>query len=71
MTPRIYIDIGDQDRLDITQETTWVEGLLTKQGIAHEWHMYEGGHNDVYWRAHVEEYLRWYSQDWGSEPALQ
>jgi len=71
MTPRIYIDIGDKDRPDITQETTWMEKLLTKHGIAHEWHMYEGGHNDVYWSAHVEEYLRWYSQDWGSEPALQ
>jgi enterochelin esterase-like enzyme len=69
-TPRIYIDIGDKDRPDITQETTWVEKLLTKHGIAHEWHMGAGGHNDVYWRAHVEEYLRWYSRDWGSEPAL-
>lgn len=71
MTPRIYIDIGDKDRLDITQETTWVEKLLTKHGIAHEWHMGEGGHDADYWRAHVEEYLRWYSQDWGSTPALQ
>jgi len=70
MTPRIYIDIGDKDRPDITQETTWVEKLLTKHGITHEWHMGEGGHDADYWRAHVEEYLRWYGQDWGSEPAL-
>ncbi len=69
-TPRIYIDIGDKDRNDIIQETTWVEKLLTKHGIPHEWHMGEGGHNDIYWRAHVEEYLRWYSRDWASEPAL-
>jgi enterochelin esterase-like enzyme len=70
MTPRIYIDIGDNDRPDITQETTWVEQLLSKYGIAHEWHMGQGGHDADYWGAHVEEYLRWYGQDWSSEPGL-
>jgi enterochelin esterase-like enzyme len=64
MTPRIYMDIGDKDRPDITQETTWVEQLLTQYGIAHEWHMGQGGHDADYWRAHIEEYLRWYGQDW-------
>jgi len=70
MTPRLYIDIGDKDRPDITQETTWVEKLLTQHGIAHEWHMGEGGHDADYWRAHVEEYLRRYGRDWSSDPAL-
>ncbi len=47
-----------------------MEQLLTQRGIAHKWHMGKGGHDADYWKAHVEEYLRWYSQDWGSAPAL-
>ncbi len=66
MTPRVYIDIGDDDRPDITLLTTSVERKLTKYGIPHEWHLYDGGHEAYYWLMHVEEYLRWYSQDWGS-----
>jgi enterochelin esterase-like enzyme len=70
MMPRIYMDIGDGDRTEIVMEAEWVESQLTKYGIPHEWHLYEGGHNDAYWRAHVEEYLRWYGQDWGRATAL-
>jgi enterochelin esterase-like enzyme len=68
--PRVYMDIGDKDRSENIMEVTWVDSLLTEDGISHEFHLYEGKHNDVYWRAHVEEYLRWYSQDWGNDPAL-
>jgi enterochelin esterase-like enzyme len=64
MTPRIYTDIGDQDRPDIMMLATYVESQLTKYEIPHEWHLYEGGHNDTYWRAHIEEYLLWYGQEW-------
>ena len=62
--PRIYLDIADKDRPEIADSATWLEGLLTQSGIAHEWHMFIGEHEEKYWQAHVEEYLRWYSQDW-------
>lgn len=61
---RIYMDIADKDRPEITQSATWLEGLLTQFGIVHEWHMFTGEHEEEYWQAHVEEYLRWYCQDW-------
>jgi enterochelin esterase-like enzyme len=64
-TPRIYMDIGNADRPDITEGATWLEGLLTKKGIPHEWHMFVGQHNEEYWTAHVEDYLRFYTQEWG------
>jgi enterochelin esterase-like enzyme len=70
LTPRIYMDIGVQDRPDTLDEISWVEGLLAKKDIPHEWHLYQGKHNDTYWRSHVEEYLRWYSQSWSTDPAL-
>jgi enterochelin esterase-like enzyme len=64
MTPRIYIDIGDDDRPEITKGATWLEGLLVKFDVPHEWHMFVGEHEEAYWQAHVEDYLRWYTLDW-------
>ncbi|MCD6400899.1 MAG: hypothetical protein J7L73_03115 [Anaerolineales bacterium] len=60
--PRIYLDAGDHDRW--LQYTQWFEDLLTQKGIPHEWHLYPGYHNEDYWSSHVEDYLRWYTQDW-------
>ncbi len=70
MTPRIYIDVGAQDRPELLKETTWVEGMLTKYDIPHDWHLYEGGHDADYWGSHVEEYLRWYAKEWGKEEGV-
>jgi hypothetical protein len=65
MTPRIYMDIGDEDRPEITKSSDWLEDLLTRFDIPHEYHMFVGEHEEAYWQAHVEDYLRWYSMDWG------
>ena len=62
--PRIYMDIGDQDRPEVLKSTLWFEGLLTDKGIPHEWHLFSGEHNEAYWRSHVEQYLRWYAARW-------
>lgn len=62
--PRIFMDAGDKDRPSILQSAVWFEDLLTKRSIPHEWHIYSGYHEEAYWEAHVEEYLRWYAQDW-------
>ena len=62
--PRIYIEIGDDDRPEMFQGATWLENLLTRYDIPHEWHMFVGEHEEAYWQAHVEDYLRWYSMDW-------
>lgn len=60
--PRIWIDIGV---LDVNLDAANVfEQRLTKYRIPHEWHIYLGTHNEDYWEAHVEDYLRWYAQAW-------
>jgi enterochelin esterase-like enzyme len=64
MAPRIYMDLGNEDRPEITQGAVWLENLLTKYSIPHEWHLFVGEHEEAYWHSHVEDYLRWYTQEW-------
>lgn len=62
--PRIYLDIGEKDRPSILNSARWFENLLNEAGIPHEWYLNPGYHNEEYWSAHVEAYLRWYAQEW-------
>jgi enterochelin esterase-like enzyme len=62
--PRIYLDIGDQDRPEVVESASWFEGLLDERGLPHEWHTFAGTHDEAYWQAHVEQYLRWYGFEW-------
>jgi enterochelin esterase-like enzyme len=64
LLPRIYMDIGEKDRPQIMKSALWFESLLTEKGIPHEWHLYPGYHEEAYWEAHMEEYLRWYAENW-------
>jgi enterochelin esterase-like enzyme len=67
--PNIFIDTGESD-----QELGFnalFEDLLTQRGIPHEWHLYPGAHDELYWRAHVEEYLHWYVETWADEQPEQ
>jgi len=60
--PGIYIDIGT---LDINLEpASLFEARLTDYGIPHEWVINVGSHNDDYWTAQMEDYLRWYTLPW-------
>jgi enterochelin esterase-like enzyme len=65
--PRIYMDIGDKDRPEIMRSALWFEGLLNQYDIPHEWHLFSGYHSEEYWKAHLEQYLRWYTQGWWTE----
>jgi enterochelin esterase-like enzyme len=60
--PRIFIDIGDSD--SEFEVVTRFKEFLNKHNIPHEWHEYIGFHDEKYWSAHVEEYLRWYAEGW-------
>jgi enterochelin esterase-like enzyme len=62
--PRIYLDIGEKDRPDILRSALWFENLLTELRIPHRWHLFTGYHEEAYWSAHLEGYLRWYAQEW-------
>lgn len=62
---RLYLDTGDRDwyRRNFEQ----LHNDLAAAAIAHEWHLNEGTHEDAYWAAHVQEYLRWYTEPWPQE----
>jgi enterochelin esterase-like enzyme len=60
--PRFFIDIAELDRWSVT--ATWFEDILTEMDVPHIWHLYTGSHSETYWGSHLDEYLRWYAQDW-------
>jgi len=60
--PKIFMDIGDNDQeLSMARQ---VETIFNEAGLTHEWHLYSGAHTETYWSAHVEEYIRWYADQW-------
>jgi enterochelin esterase-like enzyme len=63
--PNIFIDMGESDQ-ELGFNSTF-ENTLIDLGIPHEWHLYPGAHDEAYWNAHVEEYLRWYAGTWPEE----
>jgi enterochelin esterase-like enzyme len=60
--PRIWMDTGDMDRY--RKSAKEFEELLTRRGVPHEWHLNEGAHEEAYWQAYLEDYLRWYASPW-------
>lgn len=60
--PRIYLDISEGD--NNLAEAESLRDVLEKAGVALEWHLYPGLHNDIYWSSHLEEYLLWYCEGW-------
>lgn len=63
--PRIYLDIGSSD--PEVKNAVRFEQALNERGIAHEWHLNPGQHNDEYWHTWIGEYLRWYTMAWHNE----
>jgi len=62
--PRVYIDVADQDLKTVRKSTEWFRKILMEKDIPFEFHEYPGIHNEEYWSAHLEEYIRFYSQEW-------
>lgn len=60
--PRFYLDMGEDD-IWIDPFTEFVNGLK-EQNVIFDLVVREGFHDESYWAAHVEEYLRWYAQAW-------
>ncbi|MER3458335.1 MAG: hypothetical protein C4309_06625 [Chloroflexota bacterium] len=58
----MYLDCGSEDVLLPRVEV--LHRALLEHGLAHEYHLYPGGHNSSYWRLHLEEYLRFYAAEW-------
>lgn len=64
LLPRIYVDTATNDYF--RPDSTALEEVLTRLDVPHEWKVSEGSHDESYWQAHVEDYLRWYASAWDS-----
>ena len=62
LVPRLFIDTGDND--GELQHNLDFKKFLDEHEIPYEWHEYIGFHDEKYWGAHVETYLRWYVDGW-------
>lgn len=60
--PRIFVDIGKDDFLK--EPNQQLEEMLLLFDIPHERYIYPGRHEEIYWQAHVEQYLLWYTSAW-------
>jgi enterochelin esterase-like enzyme len=60
--PRLWLDIGVKD--PYYPYALEFENFLNEVRLPHQWHLNPGGHDETYWSAHVEEYLRWYAAGW-------
>jgi enterochelin esterase-like enzyme len=63
--PRLWFDIGDNDFEG--GSGLLLEQLLTRNNYIHEFYRFSGDHSEVYWSAHVDEYIRWYANVWKEE----
>lgn len=60
--PLFYLDIGEDDQQG--EYVREVEEEFNRLGVVHAWHLFPGLHNNDYWRAHLADYLRWYTRNW-------
>jgi S-formylglutathione hydrolase FrmB len=62
---KIYFDCGTEDDFGFFQGAQQFHDLLTSKGIAHEFHLYPGGHNWMYFVQHFPEGLEFESKAFG------
>lgn len=60
--PDVFMDIGEKDQE--WRMAVAIEAQFNENGLAYEWRLYSGTHTEEYWSAHVEEYVRWYADQW-------
>jgi S-formylglutathione hydrolase FrmB len=62
---KIYFDCGEQDNYGFDAGTRQMDRLLTARHVAHEAHLYPGGHDWQYVAQHLEASLEFHSQAFG------
>ncbi len=60
--PEICMDSGKSDYF--ISETRRFDALLTSLGVHHTFIENEGNHDEIYWKAHMNEYIIWDSIGW-------
>ena len=66
---KIYFDCGDQDSYGFDAGARSLDALLTKRKVAHEFHIYPGGHDWPYFAAHLPASLQFVSQAFAGKTA--
>ena len=64
----IYFDCGAQDDLGLDAGNRALDRVLMARHIAHEFHLYPGGHNWEYFAEHLPESLEFESRALGAKP---
>ncbi len=64
---RIWVDIGERDPYLVDARP--LHDALTAAGVAHEWRVNPGIHEEAYWTAHLDEYVTWYAAGFPADRA--
>ncbi|MDX1414123.1 MAG: alpha/beta hydrolase-fold protein [Candidatus Promineifilaceae bacterium] len=59
---RMYFDVGENDW--VIPNIRQLHEDMEAAGIAHEWKVNNGFHDDAYWASHTAEYIAWYAEPW-------
>jgi S-formylglutathione hydrolase FrmB len=62
---KIYFDCGSEDDYGFDSGAAALDKLLASRHIPHEFHLYPGGHNWVYFAEHLPELLAFESRAYG------
>ena len=64
--PALYLDIGADDNQN--QSAVWLHQMFSAFRLAHAYVVQPGGHDEPYWAAHLDDYLRFYAAAWRPAP---
>ena len=64
--PRFYLDMGEDDWF--MEALAQYRAAMMENGVAFEWHLDSGSHDEDYWSSHVADYIRWYASGWPALP---
>ncbi len=67
----IYFDCGREDDFGFDAGAKALNELLTTQGVAHEYHLYPGGHTPFYFVEHLPASFEFHSKAFGLTPSAK
>jgi len=59
---QIYFDCGSEDDFGFEAGASALDRILSSRHIPHEFHLYPGGHNWVYFAEHLPALLQFHSR---------
>lgn len=68
---KIYFDCGSQDEYGFDSGAQALHNQLVSRRVTHEFHLYPGGHNWLYFAEHLPASLQFQSRAFGLSPAVR